>query len=265
MITIDDQYRLEDFGLKALDVFDDPSSTPFIANTMQVPRNDITLLISEQSQPRPIRVIANMHKSTHLDIEVTLNELVNILYDDEGKRKKIKLSLDHWQGKFVWAYIATEIWPDRQRHLGSVELNFICYDPNRYSGVFSNEVTWGSELIDFTSSYTFGHEGNPEGTQVSGNADERIDLTVDGLTVHPKITVEGSSDSLQIIANGQTINLPSFTNSKWIIEQFTTTRNGQEVFVNARKFKLKPGKNTVIVRGDNKNFKINFEYRDRYK
>lgn len=265
MITIDDQYRLDDFGLKVIDVFEDPSSTPFTENTMQVPRNDITLLISELSQPRPIKVIANMNKPTHLDIEVTLNKLVNILYDDEGKRKKLKLSLDHWQGKYVYAYIATEVRSDRRRNLGSVELNFICYDPNRYSGVFANEVMWGSEVIDFTSSYKLGHEGNPEGTQVSGNAEERIELTVDGLTVYPKIIVEGSSNALQIIANGQTINLPSFTNSNWVIEQFTTTRNSQEVFVNARKFKLKPGKNTVILRGNNKNFKINFEYRDRYK
>lgn len=265
MITIDDQYRFEDLGLKVLDVYDDPSSASFVENLVQVPRNDTTLLISEQSRPRTIRLVANMHKSTLLDIEVALNNLMDLFYDNEGKRKKIKLRLDHWQGKFVYAYIAAEIKSDRKRHLVSVELNFICYDPSRYSEVLASEVTWGSELIDFTSNYSLGHEGSPVDTQVTGSTETNISLSVDGLNVHPKIIINGSSDDLQIIANGETINVPSFNNSKWVIEQFTTTKNGQEVFINSRKFKLVRGSNDVILRGNNKDFKISFEFRDRYK
>lgn len=265
MITIDDKYRLEDFDMRALDIFEDPTTTPFRQNVVQVPRSNRTLLISEQSEPRPIQIVARFNKDTHLDIESALNKFADIFYDRDGKRKEIKISLDHWQGKFAYGYLADNLNARRVRQAGSLEINLICYDTNRYSGVKANEVLWGSEKIDFTSHYTLGHEGNITDIDVNGNGDLQMTIFVDGLSIHPAIIIEGSSGALKITTNGQTIDLPSFSNSKWIIEKFTTIKNGQEVFVNARKFKLKSGMNIVTFRGSNKNFKVNFDYRDRYK
>lgn len=265
MITIDGEYRLEDLGLKVLDVFDDPVTTPFTENTIQVPRNDVTLLISEQSRPRPISISANSNTADHVEIEELLNNLSNMFYDSDGKRKKVTLELDHWQGKFVYAYIASEIQSDRKRNLTNVELNFICYDPNRYSKVFSDEVLWGSEIIDFTSHFKMGHDGVITNFDVAGNGDIRTNIYVDGLNVHPKIILNGSSDELKIISNGQTIDVPKFSNRKIEIDRFTSTNNGQEIFINARKFKLLQGNNVVTFQGNNKNFSVSFEFRDRYK
>ena len=265
MITIDDKYRLEDFDMRALEVFEDPTTTPFRQNVVQVPRSNRTLLISEQSEPRPIQIVARFNKDTHLDIESALNKFADIFYDGDGKRKEIKISFDHWQGKFAYGYLADNLNARRVRQAGSLEINLICYDSNRYAGVKANEVLWGSEMIDFTSHYTLGHEGNITDIDVNGSSDLQIPIYVDGLSIYPMIIIEGSSNALQIIANGQIISLPDFTNNKWIIEQFTSTKNGQEVFVNARKFKLNPGMNTVTLRGSNKNFEISLDYRDRYK
>lgn len=265
MITIDSEHRLEDFGLKVLDVFDDLPTTPFVENTIQVPRNDITILISEQSRPRPIRVSANSNKSDHIEIEEMLNGLTNLFYDSGGKRKKVTLELDHWQGKFVYAYIANELQTNRRRNLTHVEMDFICYDPNRYSKVFSDEILWGSEIIEFTSHFKMGHDGGVTNFNVSGNGDTKINLYVDGLNVFPKIILSGSSSALEIIANGQKINVPQFSNRRVEIDRFSSTDNGVEVFINARNFKLLQGNNAVILRGNNKNFEVSFEYRDRYK
>ena len=264
MITINDTHRLEDYGMKATNDFEDPITFPFSENTNRVARSDKIILINENVEPRPLRIPIRVEGETHLEFEATFNKFKKLFYDDFGKRKEVKIEVDHWQGKFVNAHLGTNLYSDRIRPLAFFTLEFICYDPFKYSKTKADEILWGTEKIYFTSDYEMGHEGSPSSYQVTGSGTQNITVTVSGLAVFPKININGTSGPLLLEANGEQIELPPFTDTRYNIERFKSTRNGQEVFINARRFYLKPGKNTIRVTGNNKNFTLGIEFRDRY-
>lgn len=265
MITIDDKHRLEDFNMRATEEYYDSVSFPFTENTLQVPRNNMTVLVNERAQPRNLTIPIKVRNTGHVDLEEKMQQFTDLFFDDYGERKEVKVSLDHWQGKFVWAYLANELSTDRRRGLGSLDLDLICYDPYRYSGALASEILWGTEKVDFTSHYEMGHEGTPSSMDITGSGTTTVELTVDGFAVYPDITIQGSSEALTLSVHGEKIELPAFTNTTWRIGRFKTFRNNQETFLNARRFRLVKGKNVVSVTGNNKNIKLTITFRDMYK
>lgn len=265
MITIDDKHRLEDFNMQATEEYYDSVSFPFTDNTLQVPRNNITVLVNERAEPRMLTIPIKVRNNGHTDLESKLQSFTDLFFDDYGERKQVKVSLDHWQDKFVNAYIATNLDTDRLRGLAHLDLELICYDPYRYSGTLASDVVWGAESITFTSHYEMGHEGTPSSVDITGSGTSTIDLTVDGIAVYPKIIIEGSSEALTLSVHGETIQLPAFSNSKWEIGRFKTFKDGKETFLNARRFRLVRGINAVRISGNNKNFKLTITFRDMYK
>lgn len=263
MITINDSFRLEGFGLKAIMDYSDPSTVGFSEITQKIPGRPGVRFIKEEVDMRHISIPFKLINANHIDINEKLDRLADLLYDGDGHRKEVKIKLDHWQGKYVMGYVASPLISDRRLFLSNLTLDFVCYDPNKYAEIEAEEILWGSEVIDFTSSYKLGHEGSTGQVQLTGN--QTLDIFLDGLSIYPVIEISGSATNLKLTANGQTIELPNFTNANWRIERFNAWRNAQEVFVEAHKFKLNKGANKVSVTGSNMNINLNIRVRDRYK
>ncbi|WP_161877859.1 distal tail protein Dit [Alkalibacterium sp. MB6] len=263
MITIDDNYRLEDFGLRAVMDYTDPSTIGFSEVVQKIPGRPGVRFIKEEIDVRQLSVPFKLTNRNHVDINEKLDRLADLLYDEDGHRKEVKIKLDHWQGKYVMGYVASPIISDRRLFLSNLTLDFVCYDPNKYAEIEAEEILWGSEIIDFTSSYLLGHEGSTGQIQVTSN--QTLDIFLDGLSIYPVIEITGTANNLKLTTNGQSVELPNFSNTTWQIERFNAWRNGQEVFVDAHKFKLSKGANKVTVTGSNMNFNLNIRVRDRYK
>lgn len=263
MITIDDQYRLEDFGLRATMGYTDPTTVGFMEKVQPIPGKPGVHLFGEDVDVRLFSVPFKLANESHEDIDQKLNKLADLFYDHDGKRVAKKITLDHWGGKYVMGYLDTQISSDRRLYHANLTLDFVCYDPYKYSPVLADEVTWGSEVITFNSGYLLGHEGADGLVTVTGNTS--LNVYVDGLNVYPEIEISGSANNLRLMANGQTIQLPNFTNSNWVIERFNAWQNSQERFVDARKFKLNHGSNQIQVTGSNVNIQIRIKVRDTYK
>lgn len=263
MITIDNQYRLEDFGLKATMGYSDPTTVGFSEKVQSIPGKAGVHLFGEDVDVRLFSVPFKLVNDGHDDIQEKLDRLADLFYDYDGNRIAKKIALDHWGGKYVMGYLDTQIASDRRLFLADLTLDFVCYDPYKYSPVLADEVTWGSEEITFDSQYILGHEGS--GGLVSITNNTSVDVYVDGLNMYPEIEISGSANDLRLNTNGQTIQLPNFSNSSWIIERFNAWQNGQERFIDARKFKLNHGSNSIQVSGSDMNLQIRIKVRDMYK
>src|SRR5699024_7511855 len=109
-----DKHRLEDFNMRATEEYYDSVSFPFTDNTLQVPRNNKTVLVNERAQPRNLTIPIKVRNTGHVDLESKMQQFTDLFFDDYGERKEVKVSLDHWQGKYVWAYLANELSTDRR-------------------------------------------------------------------------------------------------------------------------------------------------------
>lgn len=261
LFTVDDRYKPEDFDLRVLDVFEDPTSADFSRNLLDIPNQAGRRLVNEKIETRPIQIAAKFYEDDHVDVNQKLNDLKSIFQDENGKYKEIKLEIDHWQNKYVKAHLATPIDSDRKRMSGELTLDFICYDPLKYSTINASEIAWGNEVIDFTSSYKMGHTGVEASKHV--NTSTSLNIEVDGLTFAPVFKLDGRSDSVTFELNGQSFTLGQF-NGVWEIEQYSAKLNGQERFVDNRRLKLKQGQNELKITGSNMNFDLDVDFRDRY-
>lgn len=263
MLTIDDRHRLKDFGMYVSSGFADPNAPEFNEVLLNVPGRPGRVLVKEEIGIRKIQLPIQFIHYGSIYTQEKLNRFSDLFYDDEGKRKEVKLSLDHWQNKYVLGFLASPIDSNRSDIIGGMNLEFVCYDPYKYSPVLGEEIAWGSEEITFESHYILGHEGAVGLVSVTSNTS--VDVYVDGLVVYPTIEIQGTASNLTIKNDGQSINFPDFVNSNWEVERFNSWQNGQERFVNAHKFKLHKGRNTIEVTGDNLDIQIRIRYRDKYK
>ncbi|MFL2116270.1 phage tail domain-containing protein [Marinilactibacillus psychrotolerans] len=263
MLTIDDEYRLEDFGMYVSSGFADPNTPQFSDTTLKVPKKPGRTLIRQVTDIREIELPIQFAHYRNTDTQGKLDKLSDLFYDDEGNRKRVKISLDHWQGKYVYGYLANPISSDRSDIIQSLNLSFICYDPYKYSPVYSDEILWGSEELTFESQYILGHEGSDGLVSVTDNTS--INVYVDGLVVYPTIELQGTANRLTITNSGQSIVFPDFNDSNWIVERFNSWQDDQERFISAYKFKLNKGKNTIQISGSDMNLQIRIKYKDLYK
>lgn len=261
MFTVDNKYSPEDFELMILDIFEDPTSAEFSRNLLDIPNQAGRRLVNEKIETRPIRIVAKFYEDTHVDVNQKLSDLKSIFQDENGKYKEVKLELDHWQNKYVKAHLAKPIESDRKRITGELTLDFICYDPLKYSTINASEINWGNEIINFTSNYKMGHMGVEASKHI--NEPTTLSLEVDGLVLAPTFKINGSADSVKLELNGKSFTLDNFSGT-WLIEQYTATLNGQEKFVDNRRLKLKQGQNKLIITGKNMNFDLNVDFKDRY-
>lgn len=266
MITLDDNYRLIDFGVKALLDHEHPLTPSFSPKTVKIPGVPGKYKFGNETDSKTFNLpLIAMEKDKSL-LQEKLNKFVSFLIDDFGNPRPIKISFDYEPDKFYMIEIDDQIDIDRFVAIGKFNLPIIAHDPYKYYNFFSDEVSWGSEVITFESFLPLGHEGTAGETNITANA--TLDLLVSGLAIKPLIKINGSGNNLNLRVNGYEINLPNFTNASWEIdcEKYEVFKNGIDMFsdVALRDFILLPGNNSLSITGSNMNFDIDVRYRDKY-
>lgn len=268
MITLIDgaiEKRLEDFGLFALKGHEH-SITPELENKAQAIPGRPGLWhfgaeIGEKVHTLPIGIVEN----DRIELQRKLNDFVSFLFDGYGKPKLLKLIYDYEPDKFYTIRLAKSITPDRiTRTDAENEVIFISEDPYKYSNVYSDEITWGSEVITFDSFYLLGHE-NPS-ADMSVTAPGNVMVSVIGQSIKPTIELSGSATNLVITANDKTITVGTFSNATWVIdcEHFISYKDGIENMLDMGNFILKSGDNAVSFAGDDINITLTIRFRDRW-
>ena len=218
-------------------------------------------------EPRQLTAsIGIPNQATISDVQVIVRKIASMLLDQYGKPKEVTLKYDYEPDKHYKAKFSGSININRILDSGIFPIPFTAYDPYAYSNVFSDEITWGSEVITFESNYLLGHEGTAGMVDIT--SPQTINVTVAGYALKPIFEISGSADSLIVTNDGQSFSLPSFSNTDWVIdcERYTVTKNGVNAFgeTGLREFWLHEGNNAVQISGSNINISIRIKFRDKW-
>lgn len=268
MITLIDgsvAKRLEDFGMVAL-MGHGHQVMPSFENRNKAIAGKFGLWhfgyeVNGKTHKIPIGII----EYDKVELQRKLNELASFLFDQSGGPKLIKLIYDYEPDKFYTARIDSNIVPSRKKSgITEIELSFISEDPYKYSNVFSDEVSWGSEVITFESMYLLGHD-NPS-ANMTITAPKSVSVTVLGQAVKPIIEITGSATNLVIAANGKSISVGTFSDDIWTIEcdKYISYQNGIEKMIDMGDFILTTGNNVISFAGSGINITVRVRFRDKW-
>lgn len=267
MITMDDKYRLKDFGLIA-EVGHENPITPKIENkTLPIPGRaglwDFGSEIKEKEISIPVACVGH----DRINLQQKLNDFVAFLCDEFGKPREIKVVFDYEKDKFYTVKLAEQLNPERIIHLGRFMLPFVANDPFKYSRLFGDEIVWGSKVVTFEWHYLLGHEGDDASSGFKVTSPTTVNVNVDGIAVQPVFEINGTTNNLKIECGKYSFTLPNFSNAKWIIdfEKYTVTRNGQEQILDGiNDFFLMPGNNAIKIISTFININIKIKHKDKY-
>lgn len=257
--------RFEDFCLYALSTHVVPFGS-VAHNTLAIPGRPGALLINQEINPIAFAVELNMVENDEIRAIGKINDLIGYLFDDRAKAREIRVQMDYEPDKYRKAYVSGDVSSVRANVQNSLPLNFICYDPYKYSVVNNDEILWGSTVVDFRSTaYMLGHINPSADFIVTGNT--TIPITVMGLALQPVIELEGSATNLIIENNGQRINVGTFASAKWEIDtgKFIAYKNSIETMLDMGIFILNRGQNNVKFTGTNMNLTVTIRFKDRWK
>lgn len=269
MITLDDDYRFEDWGFYVEEGHEHPAMPYFERKTLAISGRaglwDFGTEIREKSFNLPIASLYT-HKKDQAKLQQKLNNFVAFLFDEFGQPREIKLVYDYEPDKFYTVKISDSFTPERVRPFAKFVLPLVADDPYKYSNVFADEVTWGSEDITFESDYLFGHKNDFGEEFVRLTGPDTLKITVSGLAINPIFIIKGTANKLTISANGYSFTLPDFENTEWEIDfrDYVVFKNGKDTMVEIRDFKLLPGTNEINVTGSNVNLELAVKYHDKY-
>lgn len=267
MIKIDGVHLTNDLGLKVLaDSTDEmlPSTQDY---TVNIPGRHGDYVFKAYFQPRQFDVsIIIPPQSSRMDVQLIARQISRMFLDQRGNPKDVELIYDYEPDKHYNVRFNGSIEIDRIMRMGAFEFTLTAYDPFAYSNVYSDEITWGSEVITFEYQYLLGREGL--GGAVAINAPTTLSVPVDGYAIKPVFEISGSATALTVSTNGKSFALPSFTNASWVIdcEKYTVLKNGANAFgdVELREFLLNTGGNNVAITGTNININMRIKFRDKY-
>lgn len=263
MIILDDK-PIEDFGFIVEPGQEDPITPNFERKTLAIPGRpglwDFGEEIREKSFSFSLRIIERFYDR----MQSAFNELVAFLFDEYGKPRVIKIIRDYEPDKFIMAKVMQQLIPQRLDEEGTLTLPFVAYDPYKYSNVYADEVSWGSEVITFEYNYLLGREGLSGSVKVTGP--QTLSIPVDGLAVQPIFEINGTANNLTVNTNGYSFTLPNFNNTNWEIDfkKYLVFKNGQETMLDIRDFYLMPGNNQVNIEGSNIDINLRIKYRDKF-
>ncbi len=152
-----------------------------------------------------------------LDKEIRLSRLVSFFLDDFGYPRQVKFSLVREPDKHFYAKLSNVSESKVTMKTIRITLTFELTSPYRYSNASTDDLLWGSEVVTFENrEYTLGSNGGGGTNHITGNTGE-VWPEVNGLAVHPKITITGSGTNVKITCNKKNITVGTFNNQTIVI------------------------------------------------
>ncbi|WP_373807963.1 phage tail domain-containing protein [Jeotgalibaca porci] len=265
MVRVNGKHESE-FGLVQVMGHTNPATPEFSNQWESIPGNSESYYFGTKIEPKPLSIPFLILDCTIEEAQERVDKYIPIFMDDLGNPEEVELIYDYDLNRYYKARLISVSGPTRENYrMSSLELNFMAYDPHRYSTVQNDEVTWGSEVLTFSSSiYTLGHENSSAEFTLAGPG--TIPVNVTGLALHPVIKIEGSATSLIIENAGKKIEIGTFDNASWIIDtgKYISWLNGTEKIIKMDKFMLRNGLNNIKFTGSNLNIEVTLRFRDRW-
>ncbi|TYS14270.1 hypothetical protein FZC78_19125 [Rossellomorea vietnamensis] len=263
MITMDDQYRFEDFGFYCEPGNEDPATPDYENKTLFIPGKIGEWDFGAEVKGRPFSFPLKIMDRFYTNMQRNLNDFVAFLLDPYGKPRLIKIEFDYDPGKYCMAKLNGPVVPQRVDGEWVVNLNFKANDPLKYSNTENHEVHWDSTTVTFDDVYSINTVFVDD---IHITFPQSVETTVTGYALIPTILVSGSGDNVILSANGKSLTLGNFSNATLEIrgKDFTILKDGEEEFIVGEFLYLQPGLNQITVSGSNLNFNLSIRVQDQY-
>ncbi|MFC9728353.1 phage tail domain-containing protein [Bacillus cereus] len=272
-LTIDGK-SLNQLGLALLPGFQHPAAPPIRDYTVSIPGRPGAYYFGSDIDPLEFNLpLIIKPQENRFELAAAIRKMVTAFIDYYGKPKLVKLIYDYEPDKYYLVQYSGSLPIDRYFSLGKFELPLIAYDPNAYSVVSNDEITWGSQNITFENMiYTYGHNGGGQVEKVTSS--KLYSVFVSGLVQNPIITINGSGANVIVSANGKSFSLGTFNNTNWLIDgnTWTVLKNGANGLSDYNKnyptgswLEFIPGDNKISINGTSLNLTIQVKFRDKFR
>lgn len=268
MITLDDKYRLEDFGFICEPGYDDPLTPSFSRKTYSIPGREGVIPFGTEIKERHFSYPLMIIERFHYDMQEKFEEFASFFFDKYGKPRRLKMVRDYDPTKFYYVELEKQILPDRLAEDGKFVLPLVAYDPYAYTLLKSVEnITWGTR-IPFATKITFGYKPS----QFTVNGPQKLEVNNMGnLVVRPIIEIVGTASGLTLTLNGKGFSFGDLNNETLFIDAatYTVKKNNQNYLFkmtgDLERLELVPKNNNVQIGGIDLNLKVTFDFRGKYK
>jgi phage-related protein len=263
MITMDDEYRFEDFGFYCEPGNEDPATPNYESKTLAIPGRKGLWDFGNEIGERPFSYPLKIMDRFHTDMQRRLNDLVAFFMDPYGKPREIKIVRDYEPDKHYTVKLNGPIVPERAEEEFIFNLNLVAYDPVKYANVENHEINWDSTTVTFDDSYSI---DTVYVDDVHISSPQTVETTVNGNALIPDFLISGSGTDIVIEGNGKIFSLGTFSNAIFEIsgKDFKFIKDAQETFILGEFITLLPGKNAINITGYNLNLTISIRVRDQY-
>ena len=261
VLTFDDNYTLEDFGMANARGNEQTMFGAITARSEKVPGRkgllDFGNEIGAGTEKFPILVKSN----NPIERSYLIRAFKNFLLDEYGYPRMIKIHKSTEPDVYYYGKISVAPTPELYSNAGMLNLEITNYNGVKYSKFEANEILWGSQQIDFQDGYLLGNTGSGANElRVTGNIS--ISPTVSGSAVFPYLVLVGHGSDVVITSNGKSIQIGNFNGTLEIdCANFISYLNGAEKLIQMDKFQLVRGK-AILISGSNMNFTLTNNFRD---
>lgn len=268
MITLDDKYRLEDFGFICEPGYDDPLTPSFSRKTYSIPGREGVIPFGTEIKEKEFAYPLIIMERFHIEMQRKFEKFIAFFFDEYGQPRTIKMVRDYDPGKFYYVELAQQITPDRLAEDGKFVLPLVAYDPRAYSIMDSTKELHWNDSIPWMSDIPI----NFKKTSYIINGSQNLSINNFGtMVVRPIVEIKGSAENLTLTINGERFSFGTFVNSSFLIDtqRYMVIKNGNnflfEMKGNLEKLELKSGINSINIAGSNINTNIDFKFHSKYK
>ena len=267
MLTFDDKYTPEDFGLIALLDHEHPMTPEFERKTMHVPVRSGQWDFGSEIKAKTFNLPLGLKDIDRIRLQQKLNSFVAFLHDEFGQQREIKMTFDYEPDKFYMVKLASAITPERLINFSRFILPFVADDgykfatANQYDpelAIYYGQVEPG-DYYDNPQSFKWQYERHYSGINnySSLNADFAIEIV--GTVTNPSVTN---------LNTNQTLTLPSINNGKIVIDgkRFVVIKDGQDILEgsNYNFFHIQPGEVGFLFEGENPSAIVNYRWLHKF-
>lgn len=267
MLTMDDKYRFEDFGLICEIGHENPLTPNIERKTLAIPGRVGLWDFGAEIREKPFNFPMGLIEMDRMELQNKLNQFVDFLFDPFGQPRSIKMVFDYEPDKFYLVKCSELISPERMINASRFNLPFVADYPYKRFIVESDDITWESDVVPIVSDITWLYGDN----DFEITFPQTIQVINEGTLIsRPKIFISGTASSLTLALNGESFSFGSINQTIEIdSEMYLVKINGIEKLTamkgNLEKLYLMPGTNKIAINGSNLNLQFYFEFYNQYK
>lgn len=268
MLTMDDKYRFEDFGL-ICEVGHENPLTPNMENkTLAIPGRVGLWDFGTETREKPFNFPLGIIDWDRVKLQKKLNDFIDFLFDPFGQPRNFKISFDYEPDKYYIVRCTDTMLPERLINASKFNLPLTAYNPWKFASANQydpkEDTLYGQvkdgDYYDNPKSFNWIYSKHYSGVYNYSHYVTEFAIEIVGTVKNPKVTN---------LESYQTLTLPSITNGTIEVKPttFEIIKDGISTLVgsNYNFFNIQPGKVGFLFEGENPNATVRYKWLHKFK